>query len=87
MASDNLTDRELLLSVHQTVQAMDAKLKEQNGRLAGVEGVARAQAIQIAQVAGAISFGRWLFGAMLAIMIVGASLAGIVLAVVSQGGN
>ena len=82
--AQHLTDRELLLSVHQTVQMMDQKLREQNGRLGKVEQTQQLQAVKMGEVAGAIGFGRWLLIAMMGIMSAGAGLAGVVLAFVSR---
>ena len=80
----HLTERDLLLDVRHTVRAMELHMAEQNGRLGKVEQIQQIQAVKMAEVAGAIGFGRWLLIAMMGIMSAGAGLAGVVLAFVSR---
>ena len=81
---EHLSDREMLISLLQEVRQVNSHLITQNGRLAKVEGAQQTQGIKIAEVAGAVGFGKWALATILAMMMAGAALAGIILAVVSR---
>ena len=83
----------LILEMHGDIKVIREKVtelekhqRETNGRLGSLERRDDEHALAVARVDGAIAFGRWVLGITLAVMSVGAAVAGVILGYVAKGG-